>query len=239
MERSATSCLGWEWIFLINGPVGLGVLALSPAAPLLPIRRLRSRSLIGGNLVQLAAGMAAFGQGFLLTQYAQSMLGWSAVEFGLATVALPVMAVVGSMLGQRLVTRLGARLVAAVSMVLLGAGCLLWTGLGVDSGYAADLMPGLLVFGLGLGDGVASAIAAMSEVAPAGTGVASGITNAAFQIGGALGVAVLSTVAASAGDFTSGVRTAFVVAAALAAVGLVVAVSLLGRRRTGDVVPVS
>ncbi|MEO3870433.1 MFS transporter [Nonomuraea sp. B12E4] len=200
-----TDGLGWEWIFFVNVPVGLALLALSPVllresrdrtggpldpagaltvaaalvllvyavaevpesgwlsppavgavvllglfvavesrvrAPLLPLRIFRSGTLVGGNLVTLAAGMAAFGQSFVLTQYAQDVLGYSAVQFGLMTAVLPIMAVAGSFAGQHLVTRMGARRVAAVSMGLLGIACLLLTGVSADGGYVTDMLPG-------------------------------------------------------------------------------------------------
>lgn len=209
------------------------------AAPLVPLRVFRSVSLVNGNLVNLLAGMAAFGQGFVLTQYAQQVLGWSAVRFGILTAVMPALAVVGSLVGQRVVTRTGYRPVAAVSMVLLGSGCLLLTGITVQSTYLTGVLPGLLLFGPGLGAcTVAASIAAVTGVAPAEHGLASGLTNMSFQLGGALGVAVLATVtaavAAPAGGgpaaLTTGYGTSFAVAAGFAAAGLLCAVAVRGRQ---------
>jgi EmrB/QacA subfamily drug resistance transporter len=216
------------------------------AAPLVPLRLFRSRSVVGGNIVGLAAGMSAFGQGFMLTQYGQQVLGWSATRFGLASLALPALAVVGSMAGQHLVSRVGPRVIAAAGMALICSGFLWWTGLQVHGSYVTGMLPGLLVFGFGLGGGgVAGSIAAVSGVRPAESGVASGLNNAAFQIGGALGIAILSTIAAAGnGDLanpaarTHGVHVAFVGAAIIVAVAGVVAIVLLRIRSRAAAAPV-
>ncbi|MGH3378013.1 MAG: MFS transporter, partial [Actinoallomurus sp.] len=219
------------------------------SAPLVPLRVFASRPLTAGALVALCAGMGAFGQGFVLTQYGQQVLGWSPVRFGLLTVALPATAAVGSIVAQRLVTRLGYRSVAIVSTVLLAAGCVIWTGLTTHGAYLTAMLPGLLVFGVGLGAAtVAAVIAMVSGVAEKDTGLASGLDNAAFQVGGALGVAILTTVSVSyvrhatpagsavaAGGLTDGYRVAFVVATGFAVLGLVAALALPGRRAARSV----
>ncbi|HEX3815339.1 MAG TPA: MFS transporter [Mycobacteriales bacterium] len=305
-----TDGLGWEWIFFINVPVGIGLLALSPvllsesrgrmlnrgmdlagavlitaalmlliygvaqapaygltggrtvgslagslllvgvfigvesrsAAPLVPLGIFASRSLVAGNVIGLAGGMAAFGQGYVLTQYGQQVLGWSAARFGLMTAVLPVLAVAGSIIGQQLVTRWGARPVAVVSMSLLGVACLAWTQLTVGGNYVGVILPGLVIFGPGLGAGcTAGSIAAVAGVSQERSGLASGINNAAFQIGGALGVALLSTVAVSHASgpggslaaLTHGYRYAFIAAIGFGVLGLAAAISLPGRRRKG------
>jgi EmrB/QacA subfamily drug resistance transporter len=302
-----TDGLGWEWIFFINVPVALGVVALSPAllresrdrerargldlagaititgalvllvyavveapeagwadaqtvgllalsavlialfavvesrsaAPLAPLRIFRSRALVGGNLVLLALGMAAFGMPFILTQYAQQVLGYSPVEFGLGSVVMPVAAAVGSATGQALVTRTGFRSVAAVSLALTGAGCALLTQVSVGGSYLGDIFLGLLVFGPGLGAGyVAASVASLTGVAEAEAGLAAGLNNTSFQIGGAVGVAILSTVAVSQADgpdplaaLTEGSQSAFAAAIAFSVLGLLAAVALLGGTR--------
>ena len=95
------------------------------AAPLAPLRVFRSRALVGGNLVLFALGMLAFGMPFILTQYAQEVLRWSPLEFGLASVVMPVTAAIGSIAGQAIATRGGLRSIAAAGMALTGLGCLL------------------------------------------------------------------------------------------------------------------
>jgi EmrB/QacA subfamily drug resistance transporter len=302
-----TDGLGWEWIFFINVPVALAVVALSPvlldesrdsahgrgfdltgaatitaalvalvyavveapkagwasgqtlgllavsavlialfvaiearsSAPLAPLRVFRSRALVGGNLVLLALGMLAFGMPFILTQYAQEVLHYSPVKFGLASVVMPVTAALGSIAGQAFVTKVGLRLVATVGLGLTGLGCLFLTQVSVDGSYLGDIFFGLLLFGPGLGATyVAGSIGSLAGVAEADAGLASGLNNSSFQIGGAVGVAILSTVAVSEADgssplaaLTNGSQAAFATAIIFAAVGLLAAVAVLGKLR--------
>jgi MFS family permease len=209
------------------------------AAPLAPLRMFRSRALVGGNLVLFALGMLAFGMPFVLTQYGQQVLHFSPVEFGLGSVVMPAMAALGSAVGQGVATRGGVRPVVIASMVLTGLGCLLLSQVSVDGSYLGDVFFGLLVFGPGLGAGyVGGSIASLSGIPDAEAGLASGLNNTSFQIGGAVGVAILSSVVVShadAGDplvaLTDGCRSAFAVAIGFAALGLLAAVGLLGRAR--------
>jgi predicted MFS family arabinose efflux permease len=209
------------------------------AAPLAPLRVLRSRALVGGNLVLGALGMLAFGMPFILTQYAQQVLGYSPLEFGLGSVVMPLGAIAGSVTAQAIATKGGVRAIVAVSMSLMGAGCLLLTQVSVGGSYLGDIFFGLLIFGPGLGAGyVAASIVSLAGVADADAGLASGLNNSAFQIGGAVGVAILSSVAVSqaggsgaAAALTDGYGAAFTTAIAFAALGLLVAISLLGDRR--------
>ena len=131
---------------------------------------------------------------FILTQYAQEVLGWSPIQFGLASVVMPVTAAVGTVAAQAIATRGGFRPVAAVGLALTGLGCLLLTQVSVDGSYFGDIFFGLLLFGPGIGAAyVAGSIASLAGVAEAEAGLASGLSNASFQIGGAVGVAILST----------------------------------------------
>ena len=111
------------------------------AAPLAPLRVFRSRALVGGNLVLFTLGMLAFGMPFILTQYAQDVLHYSPLEFGLASVVMPVTAAVGSIAGQALATKGGLRPVAAVGLALTGLGCLLLTQVSVDGSYLGGHLP--------------------------------------------------------------------------------------------------
>jgi EmrB/QacA subfamily drug resistance transporter len=209
------------------------------AAPLVPLRLLTSRTLVGGNLVMFVLGMLAFGTSLVLSLYAQQVLRYSPLVFGLGTAVMTVMAVVGSMAGQAIVTRTGLRTVAATGMVLLGAGCLLLSRVSVNGSYAGDILAGLIIFGPGLGACfVAASIAALTGVAEHESGVASGINTAAFQIGGALGVAITTTVAVSytVGSeplpaLTSGYQAGFTACAIIAAIGLLLALLLLRQPR--------
>ena len=209
------------------------------AAPLAPLRVFRSRALVGGNLVLFALGMVAFGMPFTLTQYAQDVLHYSPLEFGLASVVMPVTAALGSVAGQAIATKGGVRSIALGGMALTGLGCLLLSQVSVDGSYLGDIFFGLLIFGPGLGAAyVAASIASLAGVAEADAGLASGLNNSSFQIGGAVGVAILSTVAVSQADgadplvaLTNGSQAAFATAIVFAALGLLAAAALLGKLR--------
>jgi EmrB/QacA subfamily drug resistance transporter len=206
-------------------------------APLAPLRLFRSRALVGGNLVLFALGMLAFGMPFILTQYAQDVLHYSPLEFGLASVVMPVTAALGSIAGQAIATRGGLRAIAAGGLALTGVGCLLLTQVSVDGSYLGDIFFGLLAFGPGLGAAyVGGSIGSLAGVAEADAGLAAGLNNSSFQIGGAVGVAILSSVAVSqaAGSdplaaLTNGFQAAFAAAIVFAVLGVLAAGALLGR----------
>jgi EmrB/QacA subfamily drug resistance transporter len=215
-------------------------------APLVPLRILRSRTLVGANLVMLLFGTVAFGTPFILTLYAQQVLGFSAIEFGLGTAVFTVMAAIGSIVGQAIVIRVGFRAVAAVGMALMGAGSLLLAQASVGGSYFGDIFLGLLVYGPGIGLTFATAtIAALAGVAERESGLASGLSNTAFQIGAAVGVAVVSTVAVSRSEdflaandganplvvLNEGFQSAFLACVVLAGIGVALALLLLGRRK--------
>jgi EmrB/QacA subfamily drug resistance transporter len=216
-------------------------------APLVPLRLLRSRTRVGANLVMLVFGAVGFGMPFILTQYAQQVLGYSAVEFGTGFVVTPVAAAVGMIVAQAAVQRVGFRPVAATGMAFLGAGSLLLTQVSVSGSYVSDMAFGLLVFGVGIGPVFATAtIAALAGISERESGIASGLSNTAFQIGGALGVAIVSTVAVSRSEdvlaagqsanplvvLTEGFQSAFVACVVLAGIGVALALALLGRPRS-------
>jgi EmrB/QacA subfamily drug resistance transporter len=211
-------------------------------APLLPLRFLRSRTIVGANAVMLVFGTLPYGLGFVLTLYAQQVLGYSAIKFGLTSLVFPVMAAAGSMLGQSIVFRVGFRPVAAIGMALMGAGALLLTQVSVGGSYFGDIFFGLLVFGPGVGLAfVTASIAALAGVPERESGLASGLSNTNFQIGAALGVAVVTTVAVSrTADYlaantganqlvalTEGFQAAFLAVAVLAGIGVALALLLL------------
>jgi EmrB/QacA subfamily drug resistance transporter len=215
-------------------------------APLLPLRMLRSRTLVGANAVMLLFATVGFGMPFIVTQYAQQVLGYSALEFGASFVVTPVAAAAGMIVAQAAVARVGFRPVAATGMALLGAGSLLLMQASVGGSYFDDIFFGVLVFGVGIGPAFATAtIAALAGVAERESGVASGLSNTAFQLGGALGVAIVSTVAISRSEdylatnegagplvvLTEGFQSAFVACGVLAALGVALALLLLGRPR--------
>ena len=215
-------------------------------APLVPLRIFRRRTIVGANAVMLVFGALPYGLGFVLTLYAQQVLGYSAIKFGLTSLVFPVMAAVGSIFGQSIVLRVGFRPVAAVGMALMGGGALLLTQVSAGGSYFGDIFFGLLVFGPGVGLAfVTASIAALAGVPERESGVASGLSNTSFQIGAALGVAVVTTVAVSrTEDFltahtganrlvalTEGFQSAFLAVAILAGIGVALALLLLGRPR--------
>jgi EmrB/QacA subfamily drug resistance transporter len=215
-------------------------------APLVPLRLFRSRSLVGANLVMLLFGTVAFGMPFILTLYAQRVLGYSALEFGAGTAIVAVAAAVGSILGQAAVLKLGFRAVAATGMTLMGAGSLLLTQVSVGGSYFGDIFFGLLVFGPGIGLAfVTATVAALAGVDERESGLASGLSNTALQVGQALGVAIASTVAVSSSEeylaanhganplvvLNEGLQAAFVACGVLAGLAVLLALTLLGPRR--------
>jgi EmrB/QacA subfamily drug resistance transporter len=215
-------------------------------APLVRLGIFRSRTIVGANAVMLVFGTLPFGLSFILTLYAQQVLGYSAVKFGLTSLVFPVMAAVGSILGQGIVLRVGFRPVAAVGMALMGGGALLLSQVSVGGSYFGDIFFGLLVFGPGVGLAfVTASIAALAGVPERESGLASGLSNTSFQIGAALGVAIVTTVAVSRTDdylaanadanplvaLTEGFQSAFLAVAILAAIGVALALLLLGRPR--------
>jgi EmrB/QacA subfamily drug resistance transporter len=223
-----------------------GVIEARSRAPLLPLRILRSRPLVGGNLVLLTAGMSVDGMLLIATIYAQDVLGYSTLQFGLMTAVMTVMSVVGAYSAQAVVTRTGFRRVGVTGMALVGGGCLLLTQVSAGGSYRDDLLPGLFVFGAGLGAAfVASQIAALAGAREEESGLAAGLVDSSFNIGGALGVAILTTVAVSQTDSTAGLgreareramtegfQTAFAVAAGIAMLGALLALLLFTRTRT-------
>lgn len=214
--------------------------------PLVPLRILRSRTLVGANTVMFLFGTVGFGMPFILTLYAQQVLGYSALRFGLTSVVMPLGVIVGATLSQALVLKVGFRPVAAVGMALTGAGSLLLTQVSVGGSYFGDIFLGLIVYGPGVGLAfVTATIAALAGVAERDAGLASGLSNTAFQIGAALGVAIASTVAitrttdyltANTGAnpllaLTEGFQSAFLACAILSGIGVALALLLLGPPR--------
>ena len=245
--------VGWDDVQTILPVAGSAVLVAAFAliesrhpAPLVPLPFLRSRTLVGANAVMLLTGAVAVGMPFVLTLYAQRVLGYSAVEFGVGSVVLAVAVTVGAICAQAAVLKLGLRPVAATGMALMGAGSLLLTQVSVSGSYFGDIFLGLLICGPGIGLAFVSAtVAALAGVAEHESGLASGLSNTALQIGGALGVAIATTVAVSRSEdflaaheganelvaLNEGFQSAFLVVVVLAAIGMALALLLPGRPR--------
>jgi EmrB/QacA subfamily drug resistance transporter len=209
--------------------------------PLMPLRLFRSRNVSGANVVQalLVAGM--FGMFFLGALYMQRILGYDALQVGLAF--LPATLAMGTMslrYSDRLTMRFGPKATLIPSLLLIGAGLLLFARTPVDGTYVTDLMPPMVLLGLGAGLGFPSLMTlAMSGATMSDSGLASGLVNTSVQVGGAIGLAVLATLATSrtngllgdgastASALNSGYHLAYLIGAGLVAVAVVIALAVL------------
>src|SRR5580700_7766088 len=217
-----------------------GLIESRHPAPLVPLRIFRSRTLAGADALTILIGTVAVGMPFVLTLYAQQVLGYSALKFGISSVVLALGATAGAIAGQAAVGKAGFRPAAATGLALMGGGSLVLTQVSVPGSYFPDIFVGLLLCGLGIGLAfVTATVAALAGIAGHESGLASGLSNTALQIGTALGVAVVSTVAVSRSQaylaasplaaLTEGYQSAFVACAVLAGIGLAVALLLPGR----------
>jgi EmrB/QacA subfamily drug resistance transporter len=168
-------------------------------APLVPLGIFRRRNVTVANVVGVLWSAAMFSWFFLSALYLQLVLGYSPLDVGLAF--LPANLIMGAFslgLSARVVMRFGIKLPLATGMTLVAAGLLLFARAPVDGGVAVDVLPAMLLIGVGVGLGFNPVLlAAMSDVEPSESGLASGVVNTAFMMGGALGLAVLASLAAS------------------------------------------
>ena len=302
-----TSALSWSWVFFINVPVGIAVIAATPfvlkesygrdehrhfdfsgavtatsgimllvyalsrtpqegwasvttvsmlaaaaallaafiviemrsPAPLLPLRIFRMRSLSAANGTALMIGGIAFSQFFLLTLYMQQVLGYSALETGVAFAATTLSIIVFSNVAQRMVTRYGVRRTLTFGLVLDAVSLAELTRLPVNGHYFWDLFPAFVIGGIGLAFSfVPVTIAGLTGVSRGDAGIASGLINTSRQVGGAIGLAAVTTIAAdyttsgtgaAAVDagLTHGFRVGFLVLAGMALVGAAIAATQL------------
>jgi EmrB/QacA subfamily drug resistance transporter len=204
--------------------------------PLMPFSIFRLRTLVGANVAGVILGTALFAMFLMLTLYMQQVLSYSAMRTGVAYLAVAGTAIFWSALAAQLVTRVGVKPVLVAGMGFLSAGLLYFTQVSVGGSYLGDLLPGFLLISIGMGFSfVPISIAALAGVHASEAGLASGLINTSQQIGGALGIAVLSAVATSAttdalasgtavpAALTDGFQAAFIGAAAVALVGVLVA----------------
>jgi EmrB/QacA subfamily drug resistance transporter len=297
-----TTGLGWEWVFLINVPVGIaaaiGVLRVVPDAPgsaagrqldiagaltavaglvllvyaieganehgwgsartlllltaaagllatfvaierrvrepVLPPATWSNRSLVSGVgliLVVTALLVAVF---FLNTLYLQEILGWSALETGLAFLPLVAAIALAANVANQLVSRAGTRNLAALGLLLVAAGAFLLLIAPDSATYGTDVLPGFVVFGFGTGLVFpAASIASMSEVGEETAGLASGMMTTGHELGAAFGVAAISAVATAASTFVAGYADGFAAVAATAALVALVAIVAVPTVRPG------
>ncbi len=228
--------------------IGVFVLIeLRSEAPLIPFRIFQNRTLTGANVVGILIGASLFSAFFFISLYMQQVLGYSAIHAGLSYLPLAVSIMVSAAIGSQLVTRFGFKPVLAAGMVFISAGLLWFSQVSVGGGFLTDILGPSLLMAIGLGLGfVTSTIAAVSGVREQESGLASGLINTSQQIGGALGLAVLATIANSRTDhlmaqangdpsqvtnaLTEGFQSAFLAGSALAALGLVLTLVLIRSR---------
>jgi EmrB/QacA subfamily drug resistance transporter len=254
MTRAAQH--GWattESIVLLAAAAALigvffAIEARSPA-PLLPLRMFKLRTLSGSNLGGLALGGAVFAEFFLLTLYMQQVLHYSALHTGVAYISLTLTIIIFSVVAQALVNRFGVRWVLPAGLVLSSFALVLFAQLPVHGHYFSDLFPAFLLSGLGLAlSFVPMSIGGLAGVQPTDAGVASGLINTTQQVGGAIGVAIATTVATtltahfvsahtgstatSGAALVHGFQAAFYVLAGIAAAGALFSALLLEQRST-------
>ncbi|MEV6248893.1 MFS transporter [Streptomyces sp. NPDC051742] len=217
------------------------VIEAKSQAPLIPLRIFRSPTVVGGNILMIIVAMAVYGGALITSLYAQQVLGYSAVKFGLSTAVYAVMSIIGANVSARLVAKVGYKPIAIVGMTLLSVGLLMLTQIDPNGGYWSDLFFGLVIFGAGIGStNVAAAVASLTGAKPEESGLVSGINNAVFQIGAALGIAIASSVAfayttgTDAKGLNDGFQAGFLATAVFALVGLVTALLLLLSRKSAQ-----
>ena len=222
--------------------VGFVTWELRHPEPLMRLGIFRIRTVSGANVAGFIMGTAMFSMFLMLTLFMQQVLGYSAMKTGVAYLAVAGTAIIWSAVAAQLVTRLGVKPVLVVGMTTLTAGLVYFTQVSVGGSYVGDLLPGFLLIAIGIGFSfVPISIAALAGVEAREAGLASGLINTSQQIGGALGIAALSTIATSrtadavaAGSelpaaLVDGFTAAFVAGVIVAGVGIVAALTLIRR----------
>ena len=232
--------------------LGLGAVAVALLAafvvrqtripnPLMPLRLFRSRNVAGANAVQALFVGGMFGMFFLGALYLQRVLGYDALQVGLAF--LPTTIVIGTLslgFSERLNMRFGPRATLIPALVLIAAALLLFARTPVDATYVTDVLPSMVLLGAGAGLAFPSLMTlSMSGATPSDSGLASGLVNTTLQVGGAIGLAVVTTFAtertdglladgeSAASALTSGYHLAYLIGAGLVAVALVIVMTVM------------
>jgi EmrB/QacA subfamily drug resistance transporter len=241
LSQAATA--GWTsartLTFGLAGLAGLAAFAAlegRAGQPLLRIQRLADRAVGGGFALMLVASGVLFGTFLLSSLYLQNVLGTGPLSTGIAFLPLAATAGAGAHLGARLVGRFGVRLPMAGAFAIAAAGMLLLAGVDRQGNYFADVLPGLVVAGLGLGMVLASVgLSVLGGARDEESGMLSGLNATGHEIGGTLGIAVLVTVATTASGLTAtagGIADAFLAAGALAGLGGLLALVVLPSARS-------
>jgi EmrB/QacA subfamily drug resistance transporter len=246
-----TEANGYGWVsretiglFAIAGALLAAFLVVEARVsdPLMRFGLLRIRTVSGANIAGLILGTALFSMFLMLTLYMQQVLGYSAMKTGVAYLAVAGTSIFWAGLASQLVTKIGVKPVLVAGQALMVVGLLWFTQVDVGGGYLTDLLPGFLIIAIGMAFSfVPISIAALAGVEDSEAGLASGLINTSQQIGGALGIAALSALATSRTEdglaaghalpaaMTDGFQAAFWVGAVVAAIGLLVAVTLVRR----------
>ncbi len=245
LEVSEVGWLATQTLILGAISLGLGAAFIARQArianPLMPLRLFRSRNVSGANALQalLVAGM--FAMFFLGALYLQEILGYDPLQVGLAF--LPATLVMGTLslgFSERLIMRFGARRTLMPGLVMIAGGLLLFARTPVDGTFVTDVLPPMLLIGVGIGTSFPALMTvAMSGATPQDSGLASGLVNTSAQVGGAIGLAILATLATGRTDdllaegvsndaaLNSGFHLAYLVGAGLVAIALVIAITVL------------
>jgi EmrB/QacA subfamily drug resistance transporter len=210
-------------------------------APLIRLSIFRIRSLTAANVAMLFVMSGLFAMFYFASIYVQEILGWSPLKAGAAFLPVTAGIIVGAGLAQQGIRRLGPRLLPMIGIALAALGLVLLSGISTHGTYLADLLPGLVVMSIGMGlTFVPITLIATTGLAPEDAGLSSGIFNTSQQVGGALGLAVLSSLAATrtahtvgvshAAALVSGFQLAFLVGAGLMATAIVVLALMLRKQ---------
>ncbi len=229
----------------LAGLVAFVALERRVSQPLLRVQRLTDRAVGGGFALMLAASAVLFGAFLLTSIYLQSALGTGPLETGLAFLPLAIATGAGAHVGSQLVSHAGVRIPMATGFAVTALGMLLLTGVDTGGSYLADVLPGMLIAGLGLGVVLVSvAVSVLTGAKDEETGMLSGLNTTGHEIGGSLGIAVLVTIATAAvgggggslsggrvGELVGGLSDAYMTAGAIALGGSLVALVVLPSAR--------
>jgi EmrB/QacA subfamily drug resistance transporter len=220
------------------GLVAFAALEARTRTPLLKVSKLRERGVGGGFAMMLTASSVLFGTFVLISMYLQNVLGTGALDTGLAFLPLAVAAGLGSHLGSHLVSHAGPRRAMALAFLLIAIGTLLLSRVDIGGSYVSDVLPGIVIAGIGLGIAlVGVALSVLTGAAADETGMLSGLNTTGHEVGGSIGIAVLvsvatSSAAATPGALASGIGNAFLVASIIAGIGAVTASLILPKTDT-------
>ena len=219
------------------------IIELKNPAPMVDFAIFRYRRLTSANLIALLFAACVGSTLFLLTLYMQQVLGYSALETGLALLPFEFATIFAATISARLVTKYAVRVVISISLIIFTAGLLVLSRVETDSSYLTILLPGTILFGIGLtGSGIPLTIAAVSGVPHSWAGLASGLINTTQQVGISVGLAIIATVAAAVkanntGSVSGveamvrGYQTGFLTAAGFSATGVILALVLLREKK--------